>query len=132
MSPDYKIEALEPARRVLLVEDDVMLRGLLAEAMRDSGLSVIEVENADEAQRYLLAAAEPDLVFSDVEMPGSLNGIELGKWIRQTFPEIGLILTSGTAVSGAAEVGHFIPKPYGLFAAATAAREMVDVKRGER
>jgi len=130
MAPDLQAEPLEGLGRVLLVEDDVLLRGLVGEAMRDAGLTVIEVANADEARRYLQAGGRAQLVFSDVEMPGSMDGIGLGRWIRQTYPDIALILTSGKAAPSAAALGHFIPKPYGLIEAAEIARKMVDAKEG--
>jgi CheY-like chemotaxis protein len=131
MPPDIQAEPLEDLRRVLLVEDDVLLRELVGEAMRDAGLTVVEVANADEARRYLQAAGQADLVYSDVEMPGSMDGIGLGRWIRQTYPDIALILTSGKIAPAAAELGHFIPKPYGVLQAAELARNMVDAKQGD-
>jgi CheY-like chemotaxis protein len=69
-------------------------------------------------------------VFSDVEMPGSMDGIEFGRWLRRNYPEMGLILTSGTIAAGARELGQFIAKPYGITDAAAAARRMANAKRG--
>jgi DNA-binding NtrC family response regulator len=130
MVPDLQAKPQDASRRVLLAEDDAVLRELIAEAMRDSGLTVIEVQSADEAKRYLQAGGHADLVFSDVEMPGSMNGIELGRWVRRNHPEMRLILTSGTMAIGARELGIFISKPYRIVDAAGVARRMLDAKRG--
>jgi CheY-like chemotaxis protein len=131
MLPDLQVEPIEDPPSVLLVEDDVLLRGLLAEAMRDAGFSVIEAASADEAQRYLQASTQPDLIFSDVEMPGSMNGIELGRWVRRTYPQIGVILTSGAAAPDASQLGHFIPKPFRIIAAVKIARDLAEAKRSQ-
>lgn len=128
---DLPARPQEAPGRVLLAEDDAVLRELVAEAMRDSGLTVIEVKSADEARRYLQSGGRADLVFSDVEMPGSMDGVEFGRWLRRNYPEMGLILTSGTMAAGARELGQFIPKPYGIADAAAAARRMADAKRGK-
>lgn len=109
----------------------MLLRGLVAEAMRDLGLTVVEAASADEARRYLQAGGGAELVVTDVEMPGRMDGIQLGRWVRQTYPGIGLILTSGKPGISVAGLGQFIPKPYGIFEMAKIARRMMDEKQGE-
>lgn len=131
MPPDLQFTPIEEPRRVLLVEDDVVLRGLLAEAMRDEGMVVVEAANADEAQHFLMAGNGISLVFSDVEMPGSMNGIGLARWMRQNYPDIALILTSGSAQNVPAELGTFIPKPYNLLQAAEIARDFAERMQGD-
>ena len=81
--------------RVLLVEDDVLLRFLLAEKLREAGLGVIEAANADEAFSYIQPAAQIDLLFTDVQMPGSMDGVGLARRIGTGYPSIRIILTSG-------------------------------------
>ena len=81
--------------RVLLVEDDVLLRFLLAEKLRKAGLGVIEAANADEAFSYIQTAAQIDLLFTDVQMPGSMDGVGLARRIRTGYPSVRIILTSG-------------------------------------
>ena len=81
--------------RVLLVEDDVLLRFLLAEKLREAGLGVIEAPNADEAFSYIQTAAQIDLLFTDVQMPGSIDGVGLARRIGTGYPSVRIILTSG-------------------------------------
>jgi len=109
MSPDP--EPRPKPGQVLLVEDDVLLRFLLAEKLREAGLGVIEAANADEAFSYIQTAAQIDLLFTDVQMPGSMNGAELARRIRSSYPSVRIILTSGN--TGLADYrGAFLPKPY--------------------
>lgn len=102
---------------VLVVEDEVLIRLSVADYLRDCGFRVLEAANADEALAVLDHGREPvDLVFSDVNMPGSMNGFELASWIRANRPAIGVILASG--VPQKAKVAKDIcedgvlPKPY--------------------
>jgi CheY-like chemotaxis protein len=99
---------------VLVVDDDVLIRALIAGLLRGAGLSVIEAGNADEAWCYLRAGAPVDLVFSDVEMPGSMHGVELARRIRAYAPTVGVILTSGSKGGRLAQGFTFLPKPYRL------------------
>ena len=87
-------EELKPDT-VLLVNDDVIVRMALAEYLRGCGYRVIEAANAGEA---LAVLEEPtvivDVVFSDLQMPGSLDGFGLSRWLRHHRPDIDVILTS--------------------------------------
>ncbi len=104
---------LSPAPgHILIVEDDVLIRALLADELRYAGLRVIEAANADEAVSLFQAGAEVDLMFTDVQMPGSMNGVELARRIKAGYPTIPIILTSGAAPQPARELGAFLPKPY--------------------
>lgn len=110
MSPDAQ---LSPAPgHVLIVEDDVMIRALLAEELRYAGLRVIEAASADEALSVFHAGAVVDLLFTDVQMPGSMNGVELARRVRAGNPTLPIILTSGAVAQPAGELGSFLPKPY--------------------
>jgi len=107
-------EDLLPAH-VLLVEDEALIRALLADELRVSGLTVVEAGTADEAWDYLTAGGRADLVFSDVTMPGSMDGVELAKRVRETYPQVKVIVTSGNpGPRNVAELGVFLPKPYRL------------------
>jgi CheY-like chemotaxis protein len=107
---------------VLLVEDEVLIRALLAETLRGAGLCVIEAANADEAWDYLQAGGQADLLFSDIQMPGSMNGVELARRVRERFPGVKLLLTSGNpGPKNITEVAPFLAKPYRLDAAAALA-----------
>jgi two-component system, response regulator PdtaR len=115
--------------RVLLVEDDVLLRFLLAEKLRDAGLGVIEAANADEAFSYIQTAAQIDLLFTDVQMPGSMDGVGLARRIGTGYPSIRIILTSGNTVLPADNAGLFLPKPYDVDHAVSVVFETLGLKR---
>lgn len=100
---------------ILYVEDEVLIRAFVAEGLRDEGFHVVEAANADEARTYLIAGDPVDLVFTDIDMPGSTNGIELTRYILDHLPGLKVILTSGgTKGQDARALGAFLPKPFGL------------------
>jgi len=103
-----------PARPVvLIVEDESLLRMTTASYLRDEGFDVIEATDADEAIR-ILEYTSVGAVFSDVNMPGSLNGLALGRWLRRMRPQVGFLLTSGTEQTApeSQEWGLLLSKPY--------------------
>jgi DNA-binding NtrC family response regulator len=109
----------EPAvqETILVVEDDVLVRMPIAQYLRDCGYKVIEAVSADEAMAVLLhREALVDVVFSDIEMPGSIDGFGLASWIRKHRPGLGIILagTISRAVDSAKELceAGSVPKPY--------------------
>lgn len=101
---------------VLLVEDDALVRMTAAEVLRDEGgFKVVEVVNADEALTVLEATADVRALVTDVEMPGSLDGFTLTRVVKQAWPQIGIVVTSGRMAPGPKELPSgalFIPKPY--------------------
>ena len=68
---------------VLVVENDVLLRLVTASNLRDAGFEVIEAVNAAEALR-ILARVPVDVLFSDIDMPGNMDGLALAQWVRQS------------------------------------------------
>jgi CheY-like chemotaxis protein len=99
--------------RVLIVEDEPLIRSLLAESLRDAGLTVIEAVNADEAWAYLAAGGGVDLVFSDVAMPGAMDGVEFATRLRALYPDLPIILASGfLGQRKLTESVIFLAKPY--------------------
>jgi CheY-like chemotaxis protein len=98
--------------RILVVEDEVLIRMACAEELRDAGFSVIEAASADEALVCLTAGETVDLVFTDIQMPGSMNGLELASRLAVQYPSLPVILTS--ANNGPAWNGPFISKPYSM------------------
>jgi CheY-like chemotaxis protein len=100
---------------VLVVEDEVFIRMMISDAFRGEGFSVIEAFNGDEAVEILTAGKAIDIIFSDVRMPGTLDGLGLLKFVRERFPEVPVILTSGhleQSVAIAEGARHFVRKPY--------------------
>ena len=108
----------EPALRaphILVVEDEIFIRMMISDAFRDRGFSVIEAFNGDEAADLLMAGKAVDLVFSDVRMPGSLDGLGLLDFVRRHAPDLPVILTSGhlePKLALAQGARHFLRKPY--------------------
>ena len=106
-----------PPPTILVVEDDVLIRSVVAGYLRDCGFDVIEANGADEAIRMLQAEVRIDVVFSDIQMPGSMDGFGLAQWVRRERPSLKVILTSGAvrmpeAAGGPARDGPFLAKPY--------------------
>ena len=80
---------------ILIVEDEFLVRLVAAEALRDAGYRVIEADDADEAVSILDAGVPIELVFSDVRMPGSFDGLGLLGLIRTNFPRLPVVMCSG-------------------------------------
>lgn len=100
----------EAAQRVVLVvEDEVVLRMAVSAHLRDAGFVVIEAVDAEEAVELLRANHKIQLVFSDITMPGAMDGDLLAEWISERYPEIRILLTSGITQRGQQP---FIAKPY--------------------
>jgi DNA-binding NtrC family response regulator len=97
---------------VLVVEDEILVRIGLADALREGGFTVIEASNAREALAVLDARTEVALVFSDIRMPGDVDGVGLARIIGDRFGHVKVVLTS--AVAPKDYRGPFIPKPYDL------------------
>jgi CheY-like chemotaxis protein len=103
------------AAYILVVEDEVLVRALIAEELRAAGCAVAEAGNADAALDYIRAGGRVDLVFSDVQMPGSLNGLQFAERVRVDYPGIPVILTSGNSdLRKKVTIGAFVPKPYDI------------------
>src|SRR5215469_16653494 len=107
----------ESQQTILVVEDDVLVRMPIAQYLRDCGYKVIEASNADEAMQVLLhEEIVVDVVFSDIEMPGAVDGFGLAKWIRQHRPGLDVLL-AGTVPRAVQEAKELcaegpVPKPY--------------------
>ncbi len=109
------LSGADTQRLILIVEDEPLIRTMIADLFRETGFRVREAFNADEAMRILHSEASVDLVLSDVRMPGSMDGLELLAYSQATFPGLPFIITSGHCL--AAEVlakgaKQFLPKPY--------------------
>ncbi|HEY5226235.1 MAG TPA: response regulator [Methylovirgula sp.] len=98
-------------RRVLVVEDELLLRIALAADLRAAECDVVETGSADEAWDYLQAGGAVDLVFSDICMPGAMDGVELADRLKGRYPNLSVILTSGSHHLHEPDV-KFLAKPY--------------------
>lgn len=102
---------------LLVVDDESLVRLTAAEMAEELGYEVLEAKNADEAIRILESRGDIKVVFSDVQMPGTMDGLRLASLVRDRWPPIRLILTSGKALPAGEALPEdctFIPKPYSL------------------
>ncbi len=104
----------KPRHVVLIVEDEPFVRLMGADFLSGAGFEVLEAGNAEEALRILEATPDVRVVFSDVEMPGSLDGLGLARNICRRWPGIGIVLTSGHRLRAETipREGRFLAKPY--------------------
>lgn len=105
-------------RTILMVEDDDDVAELVAEMLENLGYRAVRAATAARALDTLEESRQVDLVFSDVMMPGGMNGVELAREIRRRQPELPVVLTSGYAEAfrheAAAEGLLMLPKPYDM------------------
>ena len=98
---------------VLVVEDEVLVRMVVADELRNAGYTVIEASNAHEALDLLRNSVDVRLIFSDVRMPGTMDGVGLARVVRSEFPMIKIVLTSANLTRfDWAEHDGFFQKPY--------------------
>lgn len=101
---------------VLVVEDDPVLRSLATEVFEMEGYAVQSFDTADAAWGWLESdSLTPDLLFTDVRMPGRLDGLALAKQVRQRFPQLPILVSSGYTGQQYAEREEkalFLPKPW--------------------
>ena len=100
---------------ILIVEDDMLIRMDAAQMIAAGEFDVIEAANADEAIAILETRLDITVVFTDIQMPGSMDGLKLAAAVRDRWPPIKIIATSGHARIGRDDLpdgGLFLPKPY--------------------
>jgi len=96
------------APTVLLVEDEVLISRLVAAALSEHGFIVHETATADEALRYMHAGGGVDVLFTDVNLPGSMNGAELALRARALRPDLPIVYASGRYQS--TDIGRLVPR----------------------
>jgi CheY-like chemotaxis protein len=100
---------------VLIVEDEALVRMTAVDMIEEAGFEVLEAANADEAILLLEARRDITVVFTDIEMPGSMDGLRLAHAVRGRWPPIKIIATSGRYVVRDGDLpsgGLFLAKPY--------------------
>jgi CheY-like chemotaxis protein len=98
---------------VLIVEDEALLRMNATAIVQDAGFVTLEAANADEAVAILESRDDIRLVFTDIQMPGSMDGLALAMVIRDRWPPIAIIITSGRVRPEAlTESMAYVAKPY--------------------
>jgi CheY-like chemotaxis protein len=110
-------ETPQPDPVVLVVEDDVLIRAAAAQYLRGTGFDVLEAVDVDEAVTILRATGNVRVVFTDVKLAGARTGFDLLEIIRQDFPQVKVLFTSGVVKADEVErTGTpFVRKPYFLF-----------------
>src|SRR5918994_2601531 len=118
---------------VLLVEDEPLVRMTATDELEEAGFHVLEAANADVALAVLVARSdEVRVLFTDVDMPGSMNGMALAEQVHRRWPHVLLLISSGYARPHPGEIpdhGQFIPKPYGAATLVRHIHEMMHMSR---
>ena len=115
---------------VLIVEDEFLLRMNAVDMIQAAGFEAVEAADADEAIEILETRRDITVVFTDIQMPGSMDGLKLARAVRGRWPPIKIVATSGrvnVAESDLPEGGRFLPKPYSPDQIAGLLREIVGI-----
>lgn len=102
--------------RILIVEDDVLIRAAAAQYLRGAGFEVLEAVSVEQALE-LLRSSPVQVVFTDVKLPGSQNGLDLMRIVQSDFPKAKVLLTSGVVKADEVTLDGItlLRKPYFLF-----------------
>jgi CheY-like chemotaxis protein len=112
---------------ILIVEDELLIRLNAVEMIEEAGFEVVEATSADEAIAILEARPDIRVLFTDIQMPGSMDGLKLAAAVRGRWPPIKIIATSGNYPFREGDLpsgGVFLPKPYYFNAISAALREL--------
>jgi CheY-like chemotaxis protein len=111
---------------VLIVEDDVLVAELAAGMLNEIGFEAVITHSAKEALERLSAEQRPNLIFTDVVMPGGISGIELAHKVRERFPELPILLTTGYSEQVTGSHGFpVLQKPYEMASLADALQSLL-------
>ena len=114
---------------ILLVEDEELIRLLLTEALTDEGFTVIAAADGYEARNYVQKPERFDLLFTDIQLPGDIDGLDIARLVRARHPQMPIIFTTGQPdrMQGwtIGPLDHFVAKPYRPFAITALIRELL-------
>lgn len=117
---------------IIVAEDEPVVRMLVADVLTDAGFVVLEAAHAAEALAILTARAQGiHALFTDIQMPGSMDGLKLAHHVRGLWPWIAVLVASGKSRPGVAELPsgtRFLPKPYSLHRVVEHVRELIDAR----
>jgi two-component system, response regulator PdtaR len=119
---------MAPTIAVLVVEDEALVRMDMAMQLSAEGFRVFEAANADEAIHILEKNAEIHILFTDIDMPGSMDGLKLSAFVRDRWPPIHIIVVSGHRIIDVVDLpdgGVFYSKPYDPTDVIRSMRELV-------
>lgn len=129
---DAAPDRMEGIPVVLVVEDEPLIRDMIATCLRDAGNNVIEASHAAQAVAVLTSGAPVDVVFTDIRMPGEMDGAMLARWIKRGFEGMPVILTSGTAMEKTGDAEYFFAKPYRPDEVVALVSRLLALKHGAR
>jgi CheY-like chemotaxis protein len=115
---------------VIVTEDEPLIRTFAADILTDAGFTVVEASHADDALTILNSRAV-DVLFTDVQMPGFMNGLELARHVRRRWPRIVVLVASGNAPPTPSDMpdgSRFLPKPYSYSQLLAGVQELVAAK----
>ena len=113
---------------VLVVEDEALIRMAAVDLIDGAGYEAVEASNADEAIRVLELRTDIRVVFTDVDMPGTMDGLKLSAAVRNRWPPVRIVVTSGHRIVDITELpdgGVFFSKPYRHHEIAASFRELM-------
>jgi DNA-binding NtrC family response regulator len=118
---------------VLVVEDEILVRLTVADYLRGVGYGVVEAANATEALEVFASGEPVDVVFTDVQMPGDMDGLMLVRWVYEHHPGVEVLVTSGkgdaAVSSGLIPDDAFFSKPYALDDVASRIHSLLEDRR---
>ncbi len=100
---------------ILVVEDEALILFAVSDELRDHGFEVLEASNSAEALTFIEGRQDIDLLFTDINMPGKIDGLQLAGIARELRPALKIIVTSGKNLpdtNALPDGGLFMPKPY--------------------
>jgi CheY-like chemotaxis protein len=111
-----EMHAIATGATILVVEDEALIGEMVAEALQEQGFQVFVASNAADALRYVESGAAVDALFTDIHLPGGMNGSELASRVRSLRPEMPIVYASGrwhpTDPDRLVTRSAFLPKPY--------------------
>ena len=125
MLPNMRSEKIVPV--VLIVEDEALVRLSAVGMLEDAGFRTIEAANGDEALELLTADSDVQLLFTDVNMPGIIDGLVLARQVHDRWPQIGIMVASAKKEPQLGELpvgSRFERKPYNVDMVVRHAREL--------
>jgi len=119
----------DPSTSVLVVEDDFLVRLTAVDVLEDAGFHVYEADGAERALSMMEERRDIGAVFTDIDMPGSIDGLELARRVGRRWPNVRVIVTSGGAQRTGLDLptgGIFIAKPYSASRIVSKLRAMLE------
>ena len=114
--------------RVLVVEDEALVRMDIADFLLGQGFEVVEAANADQAIAILEGAPDIHILFTDIDMPGSMDGLKLSAFVRDRWPPVRIVVASGHRMVDVVDLpdgGIFHSKPYDPMEIARSLRQLM-------